>query len=475
MFCSKCGKELEKNAKFCSKCGANLNKGENQILIKLKKIGKSLLSLFKTIGVSIVLFLKKLWKMFLALSLTLKGLVCILLISLIAIITFLIVGVSSLAWIISLIIFGIIIFLQFKLPKLNLIKVILLVVASFITTATVLVVGSKGDEPIVTTKTNINTNTSSIVSEGVNIDDLGNIVNGQFYFVEGDTAFYSTFDEAGETHVYSRNLKFGETKEIFNGFGWSFVVYKGWLYFSGNPGTAIDATYKLYRIKTDGTDLQLLNSNYTYNMHFYKEWIYYMRQADHDSEIAYIYRANLDGSNESEVIADTGYQSIIYENKLYYTDSEGYLNKAEVDGTNSSRIYPEAITHFVIGQGKILLVDSNSNIKIINPDGSNLTIIRNTDGSKISRINSYKNTVFYAKYGEYVDGRYGYNYSIYSINMNGTNDKLIYSSISSGIWFNIVDGKLYVLDYAQDFTTNKYIAIARNMNLDGSGVIDLNR
>jgi len=451
MFCTECGKKLTKNAKFCPSCGKNLNEKEEP-----KENKKSS---------------NKIIKDFMKLDLSLKGLIFTLIILVLAVILLLIFKVNWISWIVSSVVFVGIIFLMFMLPKLNIVKVIGLLLISIITTTTILIVDSKVT-PSINDKKYGN---SSIVSKGVNTDDLGNIVNGQFYFVDGNTAFYSTFDIKGDTHVYSRNLTTGDTKKIFDGFGWSFVVYEGWLYFSGNPGVKIDATYKLYRIRTDGTNLELLNSNYTYNMYFYKGYIYYMRQADHDSEIANICRANLDGKNEEIIVQNTGYQSIIYENKLYYIDSNGYLNMAEPDGKNTKQVFSEKINQFIIGQGNILFVDDNSNIKKSNPDGSNISIIRASDGNTISRINSYKNKLFYSKYGDYATDRMAYNYSIYSIDITGGNDVLVYSGVSAGIWNNIVDGRLYVLDYAQDLSISRYIAISRNMDLNGVGVTDLYR
>ena len=451
MFCTECGKKLTKNAKFCPSCGKNLN--EKEVPKENKKSSNKII------------------KDFMKLDLSLKGLIFTLIILVLAVILLLIFKVNWISWIVSSVVFVGIIFLMFMLPKLNIVKVIGLLLISIITTTTILIVDSKVT-PSINDKKYGN---SSIVSKGVNTDDLGNIVNGQFYFVDGNTAFYSTFDTKGDTHVYSRNLTTGDTKKIFDGFGWSFVVYEGWLYFSGNPGVKIDATYKLYRIRTDGTNLELLNSNYTYNMYFYKGYIYYMRQADHDSEIANICRANLDGKNEEIIVQNTGYQSIIYENKLYYIDSNGYLNMAEPDGKNTKQVFSEKINQFIIGQGNILFVDDNSNIKKSNPDGSNISIIRASDGNTISRINSYKNKLFYSKYGDYATDRMAYNYSIYSIDITGGNDVLVYSGVSAGIWNNIVDGRLYVLDYAQDLSISRYIAISRNMDLNGVGVTDLYR
>jgi len=451
MFCTECGKKLTKNAKFCPSCGKNLNEKEEP-----KESKKSS---------------NKVIKDFMKLDLSMKGLIFTIIVLLLSVILLLIFKVNWISWVISSVIFVAIIFLMFMLPKLNIVKVGGLLLISIIATSTILIVDSKVT-PTINDKKYGN---SSIVSKGVNKDDLGNIVNGQFYFVDGNTAFYSTFDTKGDTHVYSRNLTTGDTKKIFDGFGWSFVVYEGWLYFSGNPGIKIDASYKLYRIRTDGTNLELLNSSYTYNMYFYKGYIYYMRQADHDSEIANICRANLDGTNEEIIVQNTGYQSIIYENKLYYIDSNDYLNVADPDGKNNKQLFSEAINQFVIGQGNILFVDSNSNIKKSSPDGSNISIIRLSDGNTISRINSYKNKLFYSKYGDYATDRMAYNYSIYSIDITGGNDVLVYSGISAGIWNNIVDGRLYVLDYAQDLSISRYIAITRNMDLNGVGVTDLYR
>lgn len=451
MFCTECGKKLTKNAKFCPNCGKNLNEKEEP---KRSKDSSN-----------------RIFKYFKKLNLPFKGLIFTFAILILSVILLLIFKVNWISWVVSSVIFISIIILMFILPKLNIIKVSGLLLILIIATTTILIVDSKVT-PTVNDKKYGN---SSIVSKGVNTDDLGNIVNGQFYFVDGNTAFYSTFDISGSTHVYSRNLNTGDTKKIFDGFGWSFVVYNGWLYFSGNPGEKIDATYKLYRIKTDGSNLEMLNSNYTYNMYFYKGYIYYMRQADQDSEIATICRANLDGTNEEVIVQNTGYQSIIYENKLYYIDSSKYLNIADPDGKNSKQLFSEVVNQFVIGQGKILFVDSNSNIKKVNPDGSNIIVIRASDGNTVSRINSYKNKLFYSKYGEYATDRMAYNYSIYSIDMSDGSDVLVYSGVSAGLWNNIVDGKLYVLDYAQDLSINKYIAITRNMDLNGVGVTDLYR
>lgn len=468
MFCPECGKKISKTAKFCSGCGKNLKEKDEDV--KEKKPKKNKKNIFN-----------KIWKWFLKLSLKFKGLLGILFILLITFVLFLIFKVNIILWIISLVVFGVVIFLNFWLPKLNIIKIIGLFIILVISSVMIIIFNkphsknNNAKDNVKDTTKDTNYIDSSVVSKGVNIDDLGNIVNGQFYFVEDNLAFYSTFDLNGECHVYKMDLSTNNVQKIFDGFGWSFVVNEGWLYFSGNPGTKIDATYKLYRVKIDGTNIQLLNSNYTYNMHFYKGYIYYMRQENQDSDIAHIYKANLDGANETKILSDVGYQSIIYENSLYYIDTEGYLYRSDVDGKNSYKIYGDVVKQFIIGQGKIIYLDSSNNIKTCNPDGTNVNVIRLSDGTTISRINSYKTTIFYSKYGDYVTDRYAYDYSIYSINIDGTNDKFIYSGVSAGIWNNIIDGKLYVLDYAQDFTTNKYIAITRSMNLDGTNLLDLNR
>ena len=452
MYCSKCGKEVAKNAKFCSYCSTPIRKeGDKKIIPVWLKL-KALLMSF---------------------SLSVQGMIVVSLIAIISVIIFLFIHLSLLGWMIALIIFIGCFFFQWKMVGNDLNKMIIFSVIPIIATMTVITTMGNSESKV----NDDNTNTkSSVVSKGVNLDDLGNIVNGQFYFDDGTNQFYSTFDEVGVSHIYVTNKQTGYTKAIFDGFGWSFVMHDGWLYFSGNQGVKIDATYNLFRMKSDGSSLEHLNYSYCYNMNFYQQWLYYIKASSSKSNDPSVYRSLIDGTGEILVISGTSGLSVIYEDKLYYSDQSGYLYKANPDGTNKVQLITEKTAYFIIGQGKIIFVDENNNIKTANVDGTNIKLIKAGDSDEILSINSYQDTIFYIKYNpNYLSDRRAYGYSIYTIKTNGTNDRQIYEGVSWGYYANVLNNKVYVLDYAQDLSINKFIAITRYMNLDGSNVTNLYR
>lgn len=316
--------------------------------------------------------------------------------------------------------------------------------------------------------TNINLNVtgeninSSQVSEGVNLDDLGNILNGQYYFNSGDSIYYSSFDESGNAHIYM--ISDGVTKIIFDGFGWSFSLKGDYLYFSGNEGVSIDGTYNLFRMKVDGSSYERINSSYCFNMSFYKDWLYYIKSTEGGYSL---YRSDLDGQNETKIVEGSSYMGIIYEDMLYYL-SDNSIYRANPDGTDS-KLLISYVNQFIIGMGKIIYTDTNYNIKTSNVDGSSVRVVRYNNSETISRINSYENTVYYVIGSSSPTSGYSYSYTLYSINLDGTNDKTIYSGVSYGYYINIVDDKVYALDYNLG-DSGHFEAITKSMNLDGSNV-----
>lgn len=317
---------------------------------------------------------------------------------------------------------------------------------------------------------------ASQVSKGVNLNDLGNIMNGQYFFDDGTSEFYSSFDTANAAHIYKRDKATGNTETIFNGFGWSFAVYKGWLYFSGNEGTTIDGTYTLYRIKTDGTTLEHLNSTYCYGLNFYNEFLYYIKKDSYSATNYSICRSGLDGTNEEVLVQDGNGYCIIFNNKLYYSGTDGFIYSANPDGTGKVQANTDSIYTFIIGNGKLIYLDAAKNLKISNLDGSSIKTIKAAGTMPISRINSYKNTIFYATYDEaYLSDQQAWSYHLYSIGMDGMNDVKIYDGISNGFYINVLNNKVFVLDYAYDTAQSTMPAISREMDLNGQNLVDLYR
>ncbi len=320
------------------------------------------------------------------------------------------------------------------------------------------------------------TSKSSIVSKGVNVDDLGNIMNGQYYFDDGTDQYYASFDTNNAAHIYKATKGSSTATSIFNGFGWSLVVNNGWLYFSGNEGKVIDGTYNLFRMKTDGTQMENINSGYCYGMNIYKQHLYFISKPSKESTDSYVYQSDLDGKNQTAVATGEIYTFILFNSNLYYTNSAGDLYIAKDDGTNANKISTEAIDDFVIGNGKIVYQTALGAVKVMDIDGKNQVEVHPAGAKPIGSLNSYKGTIFYAEYDkDEVAGTYANNYYLHAVKFDGTGDTQIYASLSYGIFVNVLNNKIFVLDYAKDPVTGNMPAITRNMDLDGKNVKDLFR
>ena len=313
----------------------------------------------------------------------------------------------------------------------------------------------------------IETNHSAIVSGGVDPLDLGNIMSGQYYFATDDMLFYASFDTNDESHIYASNSDGTDLKPIFDGFGWSLVVIDDWLYFSGNQGTTIDGTYHLSRMRFDGSQLEEINDQYSYGMFLYGDQLYYMQRIDDGSTQMSIYRSDLDGSNK-QMVVNIGYAPVIYDYELYYMDADKAIYKADPDGSNRQLIVESPVNFYVISQDLIIYI-KNNHIYTSNLDGSNQQLIVSLSEDFISNLNVYKGSLFYAIYDVNFNYSFmGYHYQIYSCKLDGSDKKMVFSSVSYGIYINVVNDKLMLMDYAQLTSSSAMIAIIKVMNLDGS-------
>lgn len=319
------------------------------------------------------------------------------------------------------------------------------------------------------------TSDSAVVSAGVSEKDLGNIMNGQYYFATDTHIFYSSFDTNNKSHIYSAKKNGSDLKSIFNGFGWSLVVIDDWLYFSGNQGDQIDGTYHIFRIKTDGSKLEEINDRYSYGMFLYGDYLYYMTSnIDYPNSMS-VARSKLDGSNK-EILFDYGYSPVVYKKLLYHFDNQGNLIQTKPDGTEPKVLITAEVRSYAISNDKIVYNDFANNIKVANLDGSNVKTIRQSHNEEILNVNTYNGRIYFSEYDPNFNySIYGYDYTIYSCKMDGSDEKAIFSSTSYGIYMNIVNNKLMLMDYTKATDANVMSAIIKVMNLDGSNVQIMDR
>ncbi len=316
---------------------------------------------------------------------------------------------------------------------------------------------------------------SSVLSSGVKHSDLGNIMNGQYYFATDDYIFYSSYDENCKAHIYRVNKDGRGFKSIFNGFGWSLVVIEDWLYFSGNQGDAIDGTYNIYRMKLDGSSVERINNTYSYGMFLYGEYLYYMkRNADYTDAMS-ICRSLLNGTAE-EVIAEYGNNPVMYGDMLYYYDRQGNMIRSNPDGSDIKVLLTAEVSFYVLSNDKLIYKDFSSNICVSDLSGENRKVIRTVQDKNIYTINAYDGRIYFVQYGsDFNYSTYAWNYDAVSMKMDGTDEKIIFSSSSYGMYMNIVNGRLMMMDYVMNPATSLMTAYINSMKLDGSDLKVLTR
>ncbi|MDD4125888.1 MAG: DUF5050 domain-containing protein, partial [Eubacteriales bacterium] len=316
---------------------------------------------------------------------------------------------------------------------------------------------------------------SAVVSAGVNSSDLGNIMNGQYYFSTENYIFYSSYDENDNAHIYSVKKDGTEHKAIFDGFGWSLVVIDDWLYFSGNQGTEIDGTYNIFRMKLDGTQLEKLINRYSYGMFFYDNYLYYMTSYGGSGSSMSVYRSTKDGKNE-EVIFTDGYSPIVYKDQLYCYDTLGNLIIANPNGTESQILLEATVKYYILSDDQIIYLDNNNNIYKCDLEGKNNVLIRQSAGIPIISINAYMGRVFFAEYDSSFDYTlYGFKYNVISCKTDGSDEKSVFSSTSYSICINLADNKLMLMDYVMNTSSSAMFTSVKSMDLNGENLQTLQR
>jgi hypothetical protein len=496
LFCSHCGSALTPDTRFCSNCGQPVDTLPAPVVsagyaapAPAYSIPAQPYPVPPVAGAASGKLQGKSYKTMAIIAYSLLALLLLLL--------FIIYGNSLLGWIASPLILGGSVALQTKLAKKGCVTGFIV----FLVTGAVLLVtflattpdtgksngiGDPTSKATTTVNSTVGATTeetqregqekSSKVSLGVNLDDLGNITNGQYFYDNGTYQFYSSFDENACAHIYRTDIKTQETIRIFDGFGWSLVTNKGWLYFSGNSGTKIDGTYNLFRMKIDGSGLENINTGYCFGMSIYQDWLYYVKKSDVSASDYAIYRCGLDGSGEEALVTDFNGYGVLYDNSLFYVSANGTLNRAKPEGRSPVALLGESVSKIIIGNGQLIYLDAAGNIKTAGIDGQNIQQIRAAGSLPVYSLNSMKDKVFYTLYDPNFDqARYAYAYELYRMNLDGSDNQKIYAEYSYGTFINVVNGRVFTLDYAVNPDTGMMPAIARSMDFSGGNVTNLPR
>ena len=291
---------------------------------------------------------------------------------------------------------------------------------------------------------------NAYLSVGVGKEDLGNIMNNQFYFATAEKKYYPGFDGDNNTHIYSANLDGSELTPIFDGFGWSLVVKDEWLYFAGNPGRQIDNTYCVYRVKTDGSKYEKLSDAYSYGLFIFGDHLYFLKQHPDYSSLFTLYRMNLDGTSE-ESFPQNAKQAVAYKNRLYYNDGSGNLFSIDPNKEKLSVVMSGLVDRFTISGDKIIYTDTFGNLNVSSLDGKETVKIRDKGAYDIYSLNTYNDRIYIGEcdINSFDYDKYGYHNFISSVDFEGNHETEIFDFYSTGLYMNLVGGRLMVFEYVR--------------------------
>lgn len=144
-----------------------------------------------------------------------------------------------------------------------------------------------------------------------------NIIDDWIYFYDRDSN--------DKDHIYKMKTDGSDLQAIFDGRADYMIVDGEWIYFQN-----YSKNKALYKMKTDGSDLQLMVDTWIGALNVADGWVYYV---DHSEGL---YRIKTDGSEKQFICSDTAYDLHIIQDYIYYIingDTTKRLYRMKTDGS----------------------------------------------------------------------------------------------------------------------------------------------
>jgi len=126
----------------------------------------------------------------------------------------------------------------------------------------------------------------------------------------------------------------GNTPGNINNAGFA-AIQGNWIYFLGNLG-------EIYRMRPDGSRMEMINEKGGNSINVVGDWIYYIN--------TYIYKMRLNGSRVTQLNSvESGYLTVIGD-WIYYTntDENMHVYKMKTDGSEVTKVVRDAVESFTI-------------------------------------------------------------------------------------------------------------------------------
>lgn len=228
---------------------------------------------------------------------------------------------------------------------------------------------------------------------------------------------------------------------------------------------------KIYRMKLNGMGLEVINSNEFHNscyeIYVVEDKIYYI------GVDANIYYMNLDGSNKTKLNDDkTGFLGVTKDYiilNLKKKNDENSEQKQSVsyetyimnrDGSDKKALTGERLYNVNIVEDYIYYVNENYDIYKVKVDGTDNTLV--SEQAVVYNMNIKNNKIYYMSYIKDSKDK-----AIYAMNLDGSDNKMIYDFDNYSSFLNTIDDKVIFMD------SNESSASINMINSEGTDKIIL--
>jgi peptidoglycan/xylan/chitin deacetylase (PgdA/CDA1 family) len=203
----------------------------------------------------------------------------------------------------------------------------------------------------------------------------GNTINGGSAALQGNWIYYVNNSDSYKLYKIKTDgtgkIKLSDDMPKY------INVLGDWIYYSNDSDAG-----KLYKIKTDGTGKAMLSEDDVYYVNAAGDWIYYKNNSD----ASRLYKIKIDGTGKTKINDDMSYDITSAGEWIYYVDeSNGYkIYKIKTDGTSKTKLNDNTSYDMNVADGWIYYQKS-----IMNSDDNSVPIglykIK-TDGTEETKL-----------------------------------------------------------------------------------------
>ena len=274
---------------------------------------------------------------------------------------------------------------------------------------------------------------------------IGNVVNGGLVAMQDDWVYYKNVLENNRICKMRTN---GENKLRLNCACYGDInVLNDWVYYSNGSG--------LLKVKTDGTNVQIIDDDVGRYLNIVDDWIYYSNLNDSDK----LYRIRINGADKEKLNNHGSEYVNVVGSWVYYNMNKSGGNgfcKIGINGNNEQLLNNISSEYINIINESIYFLNKHGHLLIMNEDG---TGIQKISDNNMGSINIEGDWVYYQNKDDY--GK------LYRIKTDGTCKQKLNNNYSHSI--HIIGEWIYYFD---DYYDNNYGNLYR-VRTDGASHIHI--